>query len=639
MASQAAITLLDRVKPLLLIAAAANPTLATMYPGLAPMFNAPKLSARQAQVTKKKNATAAAASAAAAPRSPAARASCLLRDVGMRVRLPAERRVLYPDRLYSASPPDGPAPPATPQPAHDLLDAQELSRARLFALLAVVIPVNVLLLLPFLGGDRRARELLGVNFALCAIGSAWLLWSLFRDERYQATRLLLVGTLWLAAGLAGVHFFGVFSPVATVLALGVLFFGMTRDVRLQTLGYLAASCSYFALAVAALRAHGGDPGIVGGSSLTPMQSIVMVVLAEIVLLVTFVGARAARATTVLALARCDRTARLATQKDALIVELQRDLARALEVGGVGRFSDTVVGSYALGEVIGRGAMGEVYGAVHQQTRQEVAVKILHAHTLREPGSVERFLREAKMAAALETPHAVRILEVGGLEGDLPYLAMERLHGDDLAELLRREGRLGLPDLLRLLSQVGAGLAALRKVGVVHRDIKPRNVFLCRGDRPGETVWKLLDFGLSEPVTADVTHADGRVVGTPEYMAPEQAAGQAVTHRTDLFSLGAVVYRALTGSPAFAGDHIAEVLYRVTHAMPPRPSAIADLRPEVDLVLAVALAKDPMDRFDTAEELRDALEAAARGAVTPDLRARAAKVLAAFGWSDAPRGDE
>ncbi len=322
-----------------------------------------------------------------------------------------------------------------------------------------------------------------------------------------------------------------------------------------------------------------------------MQSIVMVVVTELVLLVTFVGARAAHATTVLALARYERTARVVAQKEALAVELQKDLARALEVSGVGRFSDTVVGGYALGEVIGRGAMGEVYGAVHQQTHREAAVKILHTHTLREPGSVERFQREAKMAAALETPHAVRILEVGGLDGDLPYLAMERLRGDDLAELLRRDGRLGMGEVLRLLSHVGAGLAAMRKIGVVHRDMKPRNLFLCRGEGPGETAWKLLDFGLSKLATADATNPDERVVGTPEYMAPEQAAGQAVTHRTDLFSLGTIVYRALTGSPAFAGDHVVEVLYRVTHAMPQRPSAIADLRPEVDLVLAVALAKD------------------------------------------------
>jgi serine/threonine protein kinase len=153
------------------------------------------------------------------------------------------------------------------------------------------------------------------------------------------------------------------------------------------------------------------------------------------------------------------------------------------------------------------------------------------------------------------------------------------------------------------------------------------------------VWKLLDFGVSRFATADVTHADGRIIGTPEYMAPEQAAGEAVTHQTDLFSLGAVVYRALTGNPAFAGDHLAEVLYKVAHTMPPRPSALADLATEVDVVLAVALAKAPADRFRSAEELREALESATRGNVLPELRERAERILAVTPWSEAGKVDE
>ena len=538
-----------------------------------------------------------------------------------------------------ATPPgQGPAPPAPQAPPLDLLETQELSRSRMFALLAVVLPANLLLLLPFLGGDVRAREIFRVTLCLAIAASAWLGWSLHRDERYDASRLAAAGTLWLAAGLAAIHFFGVFSPLVTVLALGVLFFGMTRDVRVQTFGYLAAAGAYLALALTTLRGAGGDPGLVGGGSLTAAQSIVMIAVAEIVLLVTFVSARAAPAAALLALARNERATWAVAQKDALLLELQTDLARALDVAGVGRFSDTVVGAYRLGEVIGRGAMGEVYAAVHQETHQEAAVKLLHTHTLREPGAVQRFLREAKMAGALETVHAVRILEVGGIEGDLPYLAMERLRGEDLAEILRRSPILRLAEVLRLLSEVGEGLAVARKVGVVHRDVKPRNLFLAQGPKPGETTWKLLDFGVSKLATADVTHADGRIVGTPEYMAPEQAKGEAVTYRTDLFSLGAVVYRALTGSPAFAGDHIAEVLYQVAHTMPPRPSAIADLGPEFDAVLAVALAKNPADRFDSAEELRGALEAASRGELSPELGARARKILATVPWDDAPEGE-
>jgi tRNA A-37 threonylcarbamoyl transferase component Bud32 len=529
-------------------------------------------------------------------------------------------------------PPPIEPPPAAPSGAPlDLLEAQELSRTRTFAALAVVLPLNVLFLLPFLGGDPRARDLFGVALLLASVSSGWWLWSLYKDERYDVWRLLLVGSLWLAATLAGIHYFGVFSAVVAVLPLGVFFFGVTRDPRAQTVAYVVAAVSYFTLVMGSLHGHPGDRGLVFAAPATPPQSMVLVAIVEIVLVVTFVTARAARATTVLALARHERAAWAVAQKDALLLELQHDLARALDVAGVGRFSDTVVGRYKLGAVIGRGAMGEVYEAVHQEAGLEAAVKVLHTHSLREPESVQRFLREAEMAAGLDTPHVVKILEIGGFEGELPYIAMERLHGDDLAEILRRDGPMTLRDVLRLLSEVGAGLSATRDAGVVHRDVKPRNLFRTRGDGPGGGVWKLLDFGVSKLASAEITHAGDRIIGTPEYMAPEQAAGQPVTHKADLFSLAAVVYRALTGSPAFAGDHLVEVLYRVAHTMPPRPSALTDLGPEVDLVMAIALAKAPSERFETAEQLRDALDSAAQGKISEDVALRATRLLDVLPW--------
>ncbi len=538
-----------------------------------------------------------------------------------------------------ATPPDGPAAHGAVKPAPDLLDAEELSRVRMFASLGVVLPVGLLALLPFLGGDARARTVFGVSLLLAAVGSGWLFWSAHREERYDVWRLLLAGALWLAAALAGLRYFGALSPIAIVLPLGVFFFGMTRDVRARTAAYVVVALSYFLIAVPSLR--GSIQTGVSAGSLTRAQAITLVAVAEIALAISFVTARAVRSNTMLALARHERITWALVQKEALLLEVQKDLARALDVAGVGRFSETVVGKYRLAGVLGRGAMGEVYEAHHLETHREAAVKLLHTHTLREPGSVQRFLREANMAAALDTPHAVQILEVGGFDGELPYLAMERLRGEDLAELLRRRPTLSVAEVLRLLSEIGAGLAAARAAGVVHRDVKPRNLFLSATDAPEEpgaerkrTLWKLLDFGVSKFAAAEATHADGRIIGTPEYMAPEQAGGEPVTHRTDLFSLGAVVYRALTGSQPFSGDHVVEVLYKVVHTMPPRPSALTDLGPEVDLVLAVALAKSPGDRFDSAEELRDALAAASRGEISPDLRARGQKVLAAFPWGEA-----
>ncbi|HEY8040593.1 MAG TPA: serine/threonine-protein kinase, partial [Polyangiaceae bacterium] len=143
-------------------------------------------------------------------------------------------------------------------------------------------------------------------------------------------------------------------------------------------------------------------------------------------------------------------------------------------------------------------------------------------------------------------------------------------------------------------------------------------------------WKILDFGVAR-LAGEETLTQDQIVGTPNYMAPEQANGAAVTHRTDLFALGVIAYRALTGRPAFEGETTAEILYKVVHAMPPRPGELVPLPPEVDLVLALALAKDPADRFDSAAELAQALDAASRGRLDAALRARAQRLLARLSW--------
>jgi serine/threonine-protein kinase len=494
----------------------------------------------------------------------------------------------------------------------------------------------LLSLLPFLSHAGKGRTVLVAALGASGIASAWLLWSIDRDERYDPWRLLLVGAVWLAVGLAALRYFEVFSPFVCLLCVGVLFFGMTRDARAQTLAYGAASVAYLVTALAWGRAGSG------AATRGTAESIALVAFTESLLALTFVLARGMHTTASLVLARADRLARQVAQKESLAAELQKELARALDVAGVGRFSDTVVGRYKLGAVIGRGAMGEIYEATHEETRAEAAVKLLHAHTLREPGAVERFLREARTAAELDTQHVVRILDVGGFDGGLPYLAMERLRGEDLADMLRQRPTLTLGEIARLLTEIGAGLAAARSVGVVHRDVKPRNLFLARGAGPelggASATWKLLDFGVSKYAGADSTVADGRIIGTPEYMAPEQAAGGPVTHRTDLFSLALVVYRALTGQQAFVGDHLVEVLYQVMNAMPPAPSAIADVPAEVDLVMAISLAKSPGDRFDTAEEMRDALVAAVAGDVPVELRARAERLIAAHPWGERAVGE-
>jgi eukaryotic-like serine/threonine-protein kinase len=182
----------------------------------------------------------------------------------------------------------------------------------------------------------------------------------------------------------------------------------------------------------------------------------------------------------------------------------------------------------------------------------------------------------------------------------------------------------------MLRQVGVGLDAAHAAGIVHRDLKPRNLFCARA--PGvDEVWKILDFGVSKLDSGDGTLTRGHLIGTPAYMAPEQARAQPVGPRADIFALGVIAYRALTGSPPFSGDTNVEILFRVSHGMPIRPSELARLPEEVDLVLAIALAKDPADRFAYGAQLAQALDAASRGRLDEAVASRAIRLLDQLPW--------
>jgi serine/threonine-protein kinase len=209
--------------------------------------------------------------------------------------------------------------------------------------------------------------------------------------------------------------------------------------------------------------------------------------------------------------------------------------------------------------------------------------------------------------------------------------MERLDGADLAALLQQRRQLPLDEVCRLVDEVAAGLEIARHAGVVHRDIKPHNVF--HADQPGGgAVWKILDFGVSKLDDGTGTLTEGVVLGTPAYMAPEQARGDLVDHRADVYGLGAVAYRALTGRAPFRSGDVAEAIHRLVATMPPRPSSLAPIDAGVEAVLALALCKQPSARFFTALELADALRAAVSGALDPAIARRADDVLALQPWS-------
>jgi serine/threonine-protein kinase len=368
-----------------------------------------------------------------------------------------------------------------------------------------------------------------------------------------------------------------------------------------------------------------DIGLVQAGNLDLRQQIILQSLVQFVFAATLVIARLSRRAQRLAVEELEREVRLSAHREALLIEAREQLDRALRPGH-GRFSGQQIGAYELGRVLGRGAMGEVYEATGPAG--PVAIKLLSQTSLGNATHVMRFFRELRTAAAIEAPNVVLVLEVG--EHPVPYLVMERLDGKSLADVLRSRRAMVPADVVELIRQVGAGITAAAAAGVVHRDLKPQNVF-----RHGE-IWKILDFGVARALDQGDTLTAGQIVGTPSYMAPEQATGATVDHATDLYALAAISYRALTGHAPHASGDLAETLYRVVHTAPRRPSDLSPRLPhEVDLVLAIGLAKHSADRFASAVEFAHALEDALAGELAPDVRARGFALVRAGAWADAP----
>jgi serine/threonine-protein kinase len=224
-----------------------------------------------------------------------------------------------------------------------------------------------------------------------------------------------------------------------------------------------------------------------------------------------------------------------------------------------------------------------------------------------------------------------LLEVGDQTAPLPYLAMDRLEGRDLGQLLREERALPVDAVVEMVRQLAAGLVAAHAAEIVHRDIKPQNLFRTE-PADGAPVWKILDFGASKLGDTHETLTAGTMIGTPIYMAPEQAIGERVDRRADVYGLAAVAYRALTGHHPFDGKDATAIVYDVVHHMPARPSSVGTLPEPLDDVLLIGLAKDPANRFASATELAEALAQAAANRLPSALRSRARVLLRMHPWA-------
>lgn len=278
----------------------------------------------------------------------------------------------------------------------------------------------------------------------------------------------------------------------------------------------------------------------------------------------------------------------------------------------------VAGRYRIERRLGEGGMGHVYLATHLAIEKPVALKVLKQEYSAKEEIVSRFQREAISASRVKHPNVLEVFDFGKLDNGCTFLAMEYLAGHDLADELNANGTVETSRALRIALQLARGLASAHKAGVVHRDMKPDNVFLARTD-DGEEIVKIVDFGIAQLRLGDEAERNrpnrrrltrtGMIFGTPEYMAPEQAAGKNADQRVDIYASGIILFEMLTGDIPFTGDSFMGVLNAHLHAPIPR---VRDLRPdlqisaELEACILRCLDKEPAARFQTMTELAAAL---------------------------------
>src|ERR671917_553218 len=266
---------------------------------------------------------------------------------------------------------------------------------------------------------------------------------------------------------------------------------------------------------------------------------------------------------------------------------------------------TLIGErFRLDEKVGSGGMSSVYRAFDPTLERHVAIKLMHRDISSDPDQLERFRREARAVAQLNHPHVVTVIDAGEDDGN-PYIVFEYVEGETLKDRIRRLGRLPVSEAVAYAIEIGRALEAAHASKLVHRDVKPQNVLI---DQDGRA--KVTDFGIARSLEADGLTMTGRVLGTTDYVAPEQALGDPVTEQSDIYSLGIVLYEMLTGDVPFKAD--TQVAVAMKHVREPLPN-IQVRRPEVSSTLAAvverATAKETNNRYETVDDMVHDLEQA------------------------------
>jgi serine/threonine-protein kinase len=509
--------------------------------------------------------------------------------------------------------------------------AEEMLRTRVFFRVVLLLIVAVSAVLPIMGGDRVYKWIFAGGLAMAGVSSAIFLWSIREETNYTPARTVVPILSCVVCVVGACNYFGIYSPAPMVLTFGIYFMSLGSSVTAAVWTYVAAVLLHGLGSVVVALGILPDRGLIHLGNLDTVDRLIMALVGQAVLLATFILGRLSRNATLTAMERLEKAMRQVGQREALLQEANRELERALRGGYRGRYTGERVGAWQLSDVIGRGAMGEVYVAQHAQRSTPAAVKLLHPQVEADPEQLARFLREAQVMAQLDTPHIAKVHEVSpGGQGAPSFIAMELLHGHDLAWHLRKQRKMPPARVAELITQVASALDVARQNDIVHRDLKPQNLFLAELGE-GREAWKVLDFGVSKLGNAGGTLTKGHVLGTPGYMAPEQARGLAVDHRADVFALAVIAYRALTGRPAFTGDDYPKVMFDLVYMQPARPTELATLPIDVDFALALGLAKKVKERAQTAVAFAEALALAVRGELPPALAQRGQQLIMNHPW--------
>jgi serine/threonine-protein kinase len=288
------------------------------------------------------------------------------------------------------------------------------------------------------------------------------------------------------------------------------------------------------------------------------------------------------------------------------------------------YTGAILGNYRVLDLIARGGMGSVYRARHAVLGRPAAIKLLRPELTSDPALLQRFVNEAKAATQIRHPGVVEVYDYGTTEDGLAYLVMELLEGVSLEQRLAERGRMAIREAIALARGIAGALRAAHREGIVHRDLKPANVFLVPDpDAPVGDRIKILDFGIAKLVEPARTHhtMTGALIGTPLYMAPEQArAAHTIDHRADLYSLGCILYEMIVGQPPFRAAGAGELIALHLLEAPTPPSQRAAVPVALDLVVMRLLAKEPAERYATAADVIAALDALGTASVVPPVAA-------------------